>query len=586
MHNTEMIDEYAQKLYDNIGGWQDRTLARIGRRLKRTGRLSAYDQQALKNIADITGDMKAVYADLARVTAQNIKEVRTALERFMNDNTAQYKPLYDFRQIPFVPYSENTYAQSIVHYWAKQTAGEMINLSRTKALSVTKYGLRDGRRVPVGVESLKDTYQSVIDKAVFNVTQGVGDFSSNMRDAIMDIGGSGIRVNYGSGVTRSIDSVIRQNMLYAVKEMQADYDNQVKEELGCDGFEVDFSAVCRPSHAFMEGRMFSYDGDKVIDGVRYPDGAEAFARLNDYNCHHRKTSVILGVSEPSYSAEDIAEKNRKTQEIIEYNGKEKTRYEWIQEQRKIERQIRMHKTTASMAHAAGDTQLQKGCNAKIKALRERYNGITENVGITPTPERMRVSYAKSSNLSGGKASTKPITQITGATISKIPKVEIPGYTKEETDLFRMNHQELLKVAKDNGSNEVAFVFRDGFKDRQTFIGDDKNVDLGNVISTYGHGTIVLHNHPRNGGFSYMDLRTFFECDNIKTMTIIKNNGNIEVLTKSETINSKKAKTIFGRYIRKYVKTDSTEEYDKAIINTLKSLSEKERMVKWIIKTIG
>ena len=386
-------EKYAQALFDNINGWQDRTLARIGKRLKATGRLSAYDQKALKNIVNITGDMNAIYADLSRVTGQNIKEVQKAFERFMDDNMTLYKPLYDVRNIPFVPYAENPIAQQIVNHWVKETAGEMLNLSRTKALSVVKYGLKNGERVPIGVESLQGAYQSAIDKAVFNVTSGVGDFYSNMRDTIEDLGGSGVRIDYGNGVTRSIDSVIRQNMLYAVKQMQTDYDNQVGQELGCDGFEVNFSATCRPSHAFMEGKMFSKHGNKTVNGVTYPDGAEALERLNDYNCHHRKMAVILGVSEPRYNAAEIAEKNRKTSEVIEYDGKEKTRYEWIQKQREIEREVRKQKTTANMAKAAGDKQLVKDCNTRIKALKAKYNDLTEKVGLQKTEERMRVVNA-------------------------------------------------------------------------------------------------------------------------------------------------------------------------------------------------
>lgn len=402
-------EKYAQTLFDNLNGWQDRTLARIGRRLKETGRLSAYDQKALKNMADITGDMNAIYADLARVTGQNIKEVQTAFERFMSDNMSLYKPMYDFRNIPFLPYAENPIAQQIVNHWVKETAGDMINLSRTKALSVVKYGLKNGERVPIGVESLQVAYQSAIDKAVFNVTNGVGDFYSNMRDTIEDLGGSGVRIDYGNEVTRSIDSVIRQNMLFAVKEMQTDYDNQVGQELGCDGFEVNFSATCRPSHAFMEGRMFSKYGDKTVDGVTYPDGTEALERLNDYNCHHRKMDVILGVSDPRYNAAEIAEKNQKTSEVIEYNGKKKTRYDFIQDQRRLEREIRKQKTTANMAKAAGDNQLVKDCNARIKALKAKYNDLTESVGLQKTEERMRVvkpltSDGKSRNIITGATS--------------------------------------------------------------------------------------------------------------------------------------------------------------------------------------
>lgn len=136
--------------------------------------------------------------------------------------------------------------------------------------------------------------------------------------------------------------------------------------------------------------MFSYSGEKTIDGVTYPDGTEALERLNDYNCHHRKMSVILGISEPRYNSAEIAEKNRKTSEVIEYNGKEKTRYEWIQKGREIEREVRKQKTIANMAKAAGDKQLVKDCNTRIKALKAKYNDLTESVGLQKTEERMRV----------------------------------------------------------------------------------------------------------------------------------------------------------------------------------------------------
>ena len=68
MADISKLEQQANLLFDNLNGWQDRTLARIGRRLKATGRLSAYDQKALKNIVNITGDMNAIYADLARGT--------------------------------------------------------------------------------------------------------------------------------------------------------------------------------------------------------------------------------------------------------------------------------------------------------------------------------------------------------------------------------------------------------------------------------------------------------------------------------------------------------------------------------------
>lgn len=582
-------EKYAQTLFDNLNGWQDRTLARIGRRLKATGRLSAYDQKALKNIVNITGDMNAIYADLARVTGQNIKEVQTAFERFMSDNMALYKPLYDFRNIPFLPYAENPIAQQIVSHWVKETAGEMINLSRTKALSVVKYGLKNGERVPIGVESLQGAYQSAIDKAVFNVTGGVGDFYSNMRDTIEDLGGSGVRIDYGNGVTRSIDSVIRQNMLFAVKQMQTDYDNQVGEELGCDGFEVNFSATCRPSHAFMEGRMFSYSGDKVIDGVKYNDGTEALERLNDYNCHHRKMDVILGVSEPRYNAADIAEKNRKTSEIIEYDGKKKTRYEWIQQdQRRLEREIRKQKTTANMAKAAGDNQLVKDCNTRIKALKAKYNDLTESVGLQKTEERMRITKSLTSEHGRGKIEEKiqdkKITKITDATISRIPSADSAIYSKKDADIINTQHKELLRFAMQNGNNEVAFLLNAKLEKIGQYVGNEIAVDLGNSVLGKGVNLFIMHNHPRNSGFSLGDLKTFLLGENIKTISIVKNNGGIELLTKTKNYDKKYSQIELMRHIKKYVK-DTTDDlqYAKAINKFLEKMQNESGAFEWLKK---
>ena len=580
-------EKYAQALFDNLNGWQDRTLERIGRRLKAMGRLSAYDQKALKNIVNITGDMNAIYADLARVTGQNIKEVQTAFERFMSDNMTLYKPLYDFRNIPFLPYAENPVAQQIVNHWVKETAGEMINLSRTKGLSVVKYGLRNGERVPIGVESLQGAYQSAIDKAVFNVTNGVGDFYSNMRDTIEDLGGSGVRIDYGNGVTRSIDGVIRQNMLFAVKQMQTDYDNQVRQELGCDGFEVNFSATCRPSHAFMEGRMFSYSGEKTIDGVIYPDGTEALERLNDYNCHHRKMAVILGVSEPRYNAAEIAEKNRKTSEVIEYDGKKKSRYEWIQQdQRRLEREIRKQKTTANMAKAAGDKQLVKDCNTRIKVLKAKYNDLTESVGLQKTEERMRVTKSLTNSAESSKIKEKirdkKITKITDSTINKIPNVQSVIYSKDETNIINSQHKKLLKLSMQNGNSEVAFLLNNKLEKIGEFIGNETEVDLGNSVYGKGKNLFVMHNHPRNSGFSLSDIQTFLSVDNIKTISIVKNNGGVELITKGKTYSKKDSYIELKRNIKKYVKDQTDDlQYSKAIEKFLAKTQKERNGIEWL-----
>lgn len=386
--DTEKLEAYAQKVFERTNQFSTNTLKTIARRIKATGQLSAYDQQALKNIADISGDMEKITKELARITEMNIEDIEKIYAQVINDGVNSYKPLYDFKGMKFLPITENDYAMKLVRHWAELTAGEMINLSHTKAL-----GFVDDNG---NFTQLAGAYQRTIDDAVVAVSSGTTDFNSAMKGTIEQLGGSGVQVNYGSGVHRSLEAMVRQNLLWGAKQSAQKYDEYVSEELGLDGFEVDAHAGCRPSHEFMQGKMYSYKGDKVIDGVRYDDGAEALKALEDYGCLHFKMDVLLGVSEPRYSKEELDRIHRETTEKIEYNGREKTLYEWKQTQRRLEREYRKNKTQSDMFKESGDIASAKKYKNRADAIRIAYDDLTEKVpGLYEHLERMRTYFKKS-----------------------------------------------------------------------------------------------------------------------------------------------------------------------------------------------
>ena len=80
---------------------------------------------------------------------------------------------------------------------------------------------------------------------------------------------------------------------------------------------------------------------------------------------------------------------------------------------------------------------------------------------------------------------------------------------------------------------------------------------------------VMHNHPRNSSFSDRDIRFIISDENIKTISIIKNNGNAEILSKSNVYNSQNAKTYLARAYKKIVKNGTEEEITKALEYFLK-----------------
>lgn len=387
MYNPDKLEEYAQKVFDRYEYFNNYTLETIARRIKATGRLSAADQQALKNIADITGDMDAITKKLAEITRMNIADIERIYTQVITDGVNTYKPLYDFKGMRFVPFEQNEFAQQLVRNWAIQTAETMLNLSRTKALCFDKMDMYGN---VTGSTPLAGAFENAISEAVQAVSSGTADFNTAMAKTIERLGGSGVKVTYGSGVNRSLSAMIRQNILYGAKQSAQAYDEYIGEKLGCDGFEVDAHSGCRPTHEFMQGKMYSYNGEKTVDGVTYEDGAEALKALGDYGCLHFKTDVILGVSSPRYSDEELEQIRRETKELLEYDGNKKTLYEWKQTQHKIERSVRTEQQKANMFKAAGNNIKAKECEARVKAYRNKYDDMCSKVGLTPHPERMRV----------------------------------------------------------------------------------------------------------------------------------------------------------------------------------------------------
>lgn len=137
---------------------------------------------------------------------------------------------------------------------------------------------------------------------------------------------------------------------------------------------------------------------------------------------------------------------------------------------------------------------------------------------------------------------------------------------------------MLKYSRDNnGNKEVAFVFRSDFSDRTEHKGSENRLDLGNSLTGKGSGLFVMHNHPRNSSYSTTDIDLFAGNDVIKTLTIVKNNGKVETLTKGTSFNLSVFKKEYNRLYKKIVVTNTDAEKDK-FVKTL--LSKTKSGVIW------
>ena len=181
--------------------------------------------------------------------------------------------------------------------------------------------------------------------------------------------------------------------------------------------------------------------------------------------------------------------------------------------------------------------------------------------------RINTSYAdiiKSTTLEEGEKK-KPITQITDEAIDRVPKVCVDGFTDEQNTFVQNQHKQLLRYAKDNnGSKEVAFVFRKDLSDKTVAVGNEDGIELGHGLIGKGDNLFIMHNHPRNGSYSHVDVKFFILTDVVKSLSIVKNNGTVEIITKTDRYSIEKMKIAYGRAFKKFIKNGSKEEVDKAI----------------------
>lgn len=388
---ADWMEYQANVLFANVAGFEMRTLERIGKRIKKYGRMSLADIKTVNNIAVVKEDMDAIVKDLAQMTDKNVREIYNIYGQAIDMMHSENRELYDYRGKPFVPFKDNRELQALVRAYAKVTGGIMINLAKTTMLGFTD---KSGK-----FSHLQKAYTDVLDKAVMALSSGSTGFYTAMRDSIVELGGSGLRtkVQYDK-IARRLDTVVRQHLLWGAKQASNEYNEMIGDELGCDGIEVDWHNNPRPSHNFMQGKQFALGGEKVVNGIKFESAAPALKALEEYGCLHYKMPIICGVSEPRYDSAELKRLDAQNAREFEIGGKKMTGYEASQAMRRLETEVRKQKDIREIARASGEKSTVKNCNERIKAIKAKYTEISNITGIPEELKRMsKVRMPKDKN---------------------------------------------------------------------------------------------------------------------------------------------------------------------------------------------
>ncbi len=380
------LQNYEDYIANNITEWEAESIARVCRKIGKIGRMSKKELEKFDADKEAKKEWERIVASLAIVTALNIRTLKKAYTSEFEAWEKQNEYLYQYRGKKPLGV-KNGALQGIIDKAVKQNGKDILNLTNTKALSVL-----DMNGNPI---RFQDAIYKSFGDAVKTVTEGKADFYATMRQTVQNLGGGGCRVNYGEGITRRLDTVVRQNMAYGIKQSHKEYNALVGREIGADGIEVDVHANSRPSHRYMQGKQYAKGSEgKTVNGVFYPSAEKegVYERLyEDYNCRHYETDIILGVSEPRYSAEELKRFEEQDKRLYKIGNIEKDGYGWSQSLRACETEIRKCKDEINALKAFGNSEAEiKELRQRIKTVRAKYNEIIEVTGISQEPKRLSV----------------------------------------------------------------------------------------------------------------------------------------------------------------------------------------------------
>lgn len=572
------IPDSVVDLWEELEDWAiediiERILMTDKKNQTKTGATASYRFDLLNRLGM---DMNNVYIQLSEYTKKSEKELKdifidAGAKCLENDNM-----VYLQHGIKDALTGSNQWVRQLMESMYQKTCGEMKNFTGTFARGYQK------------------TVLELMDRAYVETITGMKSHAEAVADVIDDLGRIGITsVEYDKGHRDMVETAVRRAVLTGVNRTAIQISLENAKRLGADYVVISSHLGARvaedkiANHAGWQGKIYKIEGsDKTAPNLReetgYPDNPLG---LGGYNCRHNIFPYFPGDPNP----------------FEQFNKTENEKaYRLSQQQRAKERAIRKSKrqllALSKGMEAAPDEATKAALQERydkasfLYAKRNKaYNQFCEDNDLKSKAERLRIakwnrSQAGMANAgarryilekqagtvsSGGKNNT--INVITKESINNVQKIYADGMSEQEAAQLQVYHKQLLSVSqKKNASKEVAVLLDKDMNQITTVFGNETEIDLnvgGRTAARY-----VLHNHPNNSSFSNRDLLWLLKNDNVKYFSIVKNNGEVEILYKPDNFDISLFKVEYLRLQKRFgkdIERDEQKGYNKLVDTLLK-----------------
>lgn len=383
--SPELLDALPEELAELYRGLEDTLLDEICSRLKLADQLNEVTVNAIRALRSHGIDLE----DIERAIRKRAGISEQILKKLLDDVVERNKKYYtDLIDIAKVTQPQTLVDAATISAIYTQTKDELRNLTRSMGFLV------DGGRTMLPPAK---AYQHVLDNAVMQVQSGVISYNEAIRRGVKELADSGLRiVDYESGHRDQIDVAARRAVMTGVNQICSRYTEQSAEWLKTQYFEVSAHAGARDkpgpspwsSHKAWQGKVYSTRSGDIYPSIYDVCGLGAVDGLEGANCRHKRSVWVEGVSERTYTDEQLAHIDDGLG--CTFDGKTYTAYEATQMQRKIERTIRRVKRERNAYKAAGLEEDATAANIRLNRLNAKYKQFSKAAGLPEQRERMKV----------------------------------------------------------------------------------------------------------------------------------------------------------------------------------------------------
>lgn len=358
-------------------------IADICRRIAKAGYLTDSAEHQVLRLRELGAGTEYIKQKISEYSALSDEAVDRLFFDAAQTSDEFYKKAYAQANIGYTPYEYNDFFQQAVTASVNQTKGELRNFTRSMGFSYR------GSNGQVRFHGAAEAYRDCLDYAYMQVMTGAVDHNTAIRNATRRLTEGGLQfVDYASGVRCHADVAARRAVLTGLSQMTGKVSEHNAAELGTDIVEVDAHAGARPDHAQWQGKWYSLSGkSKKYPSLKAVTGYGTVTGLKGANCRHDFYPVIEGISEPSYTEEELKNIDPPP---FEYNGKTYTYYEATQKQRAMERSMRKTKREILAADATDDKDSFAEKSVLLRRQKEEYGRFSKAAGLSVRNERAQV----------------------------------------------------------------------------------------------------------------------------------------------------------------------------------------------------